>query len=97
LNLEYYLQFATLIVLLSLSIICIRQPMRVALIIVEWAKLVSGKNVRSSEARNAIDLMEKNPNEYERKYVQQLSIIRLSGWVGLFVAVVGSCILTMSK
>ncbi len=96
-NIEFYLQFGTLIVVLVLSIICIREPMRVAHIIVQWAKLVSGRNVQNLEAHNAIDLMERNPNEYERKYIHQLSVIRLTGWVGLFVALIGACILTISK
>jgi len=97
LDIEYYLQFGILIIVLILSVVCIREPMRVAHVIVQWAKLVSCRDVRSPEARDAIDLMEKNPNEYERKYLHQLSVIRLTGWVGLFVALVGTCILSISK
>jgi hypothetical protein len=86
----------TLILILILSIICIREPLIVVRAIIKWARLISGGDIRNSEARKAIDLIE-YPTEYGKKYVQQLSIIRLTGWVGLFISVVGSCILTYSR
>ena len=94
---EYFLQYGVLVVVLFLSINCIRAPMKIARVIVWWAKLVSSGYIPNDEAHEAIDLMENNPNAYEKKYLQQLAIIKLTGWIGLFVSLTGFCILTISQ
>lgn len=94
---EYSLHLTILLAIFFLSIICIREPMKIARSIVQWGKFVSGGFVASSEARDAIYLIENDPNGYEKKYTAQLAIIKLTGWVGLFVSLIGSCIITISK
>lgn len=94
---EKLLQLGVLLIVLLLSITCIREPITLARLIVWWSKLVSHKYILSREAREAIDMMENDPSTYEKKYAQQLSVIRLTGWVGLFVSLIGSCLVTIGK
>lgn len=77
--------------------ICITKPMKIASVVVWWMRFASGGDIKNNEAREAVDLMGNDPEWYEGKYSSQLAIIKLTGWVGLFVSLVGFCTTSIGR
>jgi len=88
-----------LIVLLSLSfgIVCLRDPMKIAWLMVKWVKFASHDMILDPNAREAVYLMENNPDEYTKKFYKQLDKINFIGKVIITVSIIGSCIIVFGK
>jgi hypothetical protein len=58
---------------------------------------VSGNSISDPKAREAVLLMDNDPNEYERNFAGQLAKIKRIGMVALVISIVGSCLIIFGK
>ncbi len=94
---NHLIALALLLLSLLYGLVCIRDPMKVAAAIVWWTKLVSHGIVMPPKAAEAMFLMEHDRTEYAKRFDYQLVTIQRTGWVALFVAVVGTCIVIFGR
>ena len=78
------------------GVLCIKNPFVVARIIALWFRFVSGSSFEHYKSSNnrlndVFELMDK-PSSYMKRYSRQIDIIRFTGYIAIFVSVVGSCI-----
>jgi hypothetical protein len=75
--------------------------MKIAYILVLWSKLVlrdlAGSSFINPKLQEAIILMESNQDEYQNRFARQLMIIRRTGFIAIFISIIGSCIVLFSK
>ena len=82
-----------LILVFTLGLIAIPNPIAIARIIVMWAKFVSKDSKFSIQpkAQEAFDLIAQ-PYEYTRRFAVQIETIQRTGYMAVFIAVIGLCI-----
>ncbi len=93
---EKFINLLILALTLGLGIICIKNPFIIARLIALWFKFASGNsfehykssNTRLNEVYELID----SPNLYEERFSRQIDTIRRTGYVAIFVVVIGVCI-----
>lgn len=91
------LTLALLITTLGFGVICVRAPLSVAHLIMEWMKLVSAGGAGNLRASRAIDLMDNDRGSYEKEFKDQLVTIRRTGWTALVVSALGLCMLLFAN
>jgi hypothetical protein len=93
------------LILLSISfyfgVVCLREPITIVKILALYAQLIFGKHLshRNSNSRlkEALMLIKDNPTEYQKRFSFQMMMVRQTGFAALFVSIVGTCILILSK
>jgi len=95
------LQLILLACLFYIGTVCLRDPMKMVNILALYAQLIFGKLLpyldSKSELKEALILIRTNPSEYEKRFSFQLTLVRLTGYVALFVSVTGACILILAN
>ena len=91
--------FKFFILLLSflLGIVSINKPEIVFRSIAMWFRLVSGGNAFDNEkAKKALQYIN-DPEQYHKEFPEAIAIIQRTGYVALFVAIAGLCIVLVAK
>lgn len=94
-------QLIGLSLLVYFGSICIQKPMEIVKVIAIWPQLIFGKHLGlldpKSDLREALFLIKSDPDQYEKRFKFQVNMVRLSGYVAIFISVGGACVLTLSK
>jgi hypothetical protein len=95
------IQLILLACLFYIGTVCIRDPMKIVNILALYAQLIFGKLLphldSKSELKEALTLIRTDPSGYEKRFGFQFAMVRLTGYVALFVSVTGACILMLAK
>jgi hypothetical protein len=78
------------------GLVCVNNPFVVARIIVLWVRFASsssleGYKTNNTKIKEAFELIDQ-PSAYVEKFSNQIQTIRRTGYVAIFVAVIGVCI-----
>src|SRR6266496_103180 len=94
--------FRILILILSFifGIICIQNPFSIIRLEAGWFRFASGNSFdsfleRNSKLREMFSLLDQ-PEQYYERFPEQVNIIRRTGYVAIFVSIVGACIVLAS-
>jgi hypothetical protein len=93
---EEIIHLLILILSFIFGLICINNPFVVARLIAMWFKLVSGSSFErykdnNTDLKDVFELINQ-PSEYMRRFSNQITTIQRTGYIAVFVSVIGVCI-----
>jgi len=83
------------------GLLCVRRPMRIVKILAYSTRFVFDRLPvwlkPSDKLNSALSLAISNPSDFEQQYNFQLQMVKQTGYMALFVAVMGTCVIMLAN
>ena len=89
------LKLSILIAAFIYGVLCISMPIWISQLIIRWTKFASRGVIANDDVQKAIDLIERDPEQYKIAYDAHLSTIRRTGYIAVTVSIIGLCLALM--